>query len=239
VRASAREKTWGATQPQQRHYHHRVARRGRIAKPAAPLPRRAPQTATGTDIVDLLLVAAERVLAEHGLAGLTTNRCAKVAGVSVGSLYQYFPNKEAIVRALHERYSKQYVAVLPRVIGESAGQPFSVLAQRIADGYLDVIHSQAPIHRVLWELRSAADIHALIDQTLSTLIDVATLGIQQFGVASGEKARAIAFVMVHGVDGVGNAIAQRGPDFDARLIARSFVEMVTAYVDSLQNATRK
>lgn len=216
-----------------------MARRGRIAKPSAPLPRRTPQSAIGTDIVELLLVAAERVLAEHGLDGLTTNRCAKVAGVSVGSLYQYFPNKQAIVRALHERYSKQTLAVLPRVIAESAGQPFAVLALRIADAYVDVVQTQAPIHRALWEMRSAADIHELVDENLATLMDVATIAIMQFGIATPEKARAFAFVLVHAIDGIGNAIAQQGNAVDGRLIARTFAEMAAAYVDAIQSAQRK
>ena len=51
-------------------------------------------------MVDTILQAAARVLAEEGLGRATTNRIAEVAGVSIGSLYQYFPNKLAIVRAL-------------------------------------------------------------------------------------------------------------------------------------------
>lgn len=54
-------------------------------------------------MVEWIVDAAARILAAEGLAGLTTNRVAEVAGISVGSLYQYFPNKDAIVVTLIER----------------------------------------------------------------------------------------------------------------------------------------
>ncbi len=55
-------------------------------------------------LVAALLEATARILAADGWAALTTNRVARQAGVSVGSLYQYFPNKEALVAGLIERW---------------------------------------------------------------------------------------------------------------------------------------
>ena len=54
-------------------------------------------------MVEVILEAAARVLRTHALDGFSTNRTAEVAGISVGSLYQYFPNKDALVVALIER----------------------------------------------------------------------------------------------------------------------------------------
>jgi AcrR family transcriptional regulator len=54
-------------------------------------------------MVELVLEAATRVLSSHSLAGFNTNRVAEVAGISVGSLYQYFPNKSSLIAALIER----------------------------------------------------------------------------------------------------------------------------------------
>jgi AcrR family transcriptional regulator len=53
--------------------------------------------------MEVVLQAAARVLSKESLAGFTTNRVAEVAGVSIGSLYQYFPNKSALVAALIAR----------------------------------------------------------------------------------------------------------------------------------------
>ncbi|MFM7506714.1 MAG: TetR/AcrR family transcriptional regulator [Rubrivivax sp.] len=66
--------------------------------------RKAPRQQRSNDTVETLLAAAARVLERESLAGFNTNRVAEVAGVSVGSLYQYFPNKSALIAALIDRH---------------------------------------------------------------------------------------------------------------------------------------
>ncbi len=66
-------------------------------------PRKSPRQSRSRDTVSTLLDAAARVLATDSLVGFNTNRVAEVAGVSVGSLYQYFPNKAALIGALIDR----------------------------------------------------------------------------------------------------------------------------------------
>lgn len=72
------------------------------AKKSALAPRKRPLQARSQATVRAILEAAARVLARESLAGFNTNRVAEIAGISVGSLYQYFPNKEALVTALIE-----------------------------------------------------------------------------------------------------------------------------------------
>ena len=67
--------------------------------------RKRPRQERARVTVDALLDATAQVLIKDGYDGLSTNRVAAVAGVSVGSLYQYFPSKEALVAALLDRYS--------------------------------------------------------------------------------------------------------------------------------------
>ncbi|WP_417525236.1 TetR/AcrR family transcriptional regulator [Marinovum sp.] len=67
----------------------------------APLePRKAPRQARSRHTRDAILTAAGGILAANGLRGLTTNHVARAAGVSIGALYQYYPNKQAIIGAL-------------------------------------------------------------------------------------------------------------------------------------------
>jgi len=73
--------------------------------------------------VDAILLAAAHILKTEGFARTTTNRIAEKAGVSVGSLYQYFPNKEAIVVALRERHLDWYDDCVRAEIERGRGLP--------------------------------------------------------------------------------------------------------------------
>jgi AcrR family transcriptional regulator len=66
-------------------------------------PRKKPTQARARRTVDLILEAAAQILARHGEERLTTNRIAELAGFSIGTLYQYFPNRESVLDALIER----------------------------------------------------------------------------------------------------------------------------------------
>jgi AcrR family transcriptional regulator len=67
-------------------------------------PRKRPVQQRSKTTVDVILLAAAQVFEVHGYAAGTTNRIAERAGVSIGTLYQYFPSKEAIAVALLERH---------------------------------------------------------------------------------------------------------------------------------------
>lgn len=72
-------------------------------------PRKTPSQPRSAYTVDAILEGAAHILERHGLAGYTTNAIAALAGVSIGSLYQYFPTKDAVTVALIERELKDLV----------------------------------------------------------------------------------------------------------------------------------
>ncbi len=71
--------------------------------PTSTTPRKVPAQARSRATVKAIVQAAAQVLEREGIQALTTKRIAEVAGVSIGSLYQYFPGKQAVVVALIER----------------------------------------------------------------------------------------------------------------------------------------
>lgn len=86
---------------------------------ADPLkPRKQPGQRRSAETVSAILEASARILEDAGFEGYTTNRVAELAGVSIGSLYQYFPNKDSITRALIVREMEQ---ALRDVEGAAAG----------------------------------------------------------------------------------------------------------------------
>jgi AcrR family transcriptional regulator len=72
---------------------------------------------------ETILEGATRVLVREGPAAFTTNRVAEVAGVSVGSLYQYYPNKEAVLFRLHEREAQATWATLDEILSDASRTP--------------------------------------------------------------------------------------------------------------------
>ncbi len=80
----------------------------------------------------MILEAATRVLTREGRAALNTNRVAEVAGVSVGSLYQYFPSKEAILAALVAQARAERLRALGAQVTELTGRPLMEALRALA-----------------------------------------------------------------------------------------------------------
>lgn len=78
-------------------------------------PRKVPQQARSRKMVSQILEAATRVLEEDGLKGFNTNAVAEAAGISIGSLYQYFPDKDSMVAMLIHRRVKAFLLALQNV----------------------------------------------------------------------------------------------------------------------------
>lgn len=89
--------------------------------------RKAPKQARSTELVAAILEAAIQVLAQEGAQRFTTARVAEKAGVSVGSLYQYFPNKAAILFRLQSDEWQQTHAMLADILGDAKKPPLTRL----------------------------------------------------------------------------------------------------------------
>lgn len=100
------------------------------------LMRRAPKQRRSQQTVDAVLEAARLVAKRHGARALTTNRIAEVAGVSVGSLYQYFPDKRAIFAALHDRHVDDVRRVIERTIADCASAPLEDFARELVSSLM-------------------------------------------------------------------------------------------------------
>src|SRR6187402_2230817 len=83
-----------------------------LAPKPSTRPRKAAIQERSRATVDALLDATARILTKHGYDRASTNRVAEAAGVSIGSLYQYFPSKEALVASLMERHVDEIRSIL-------------------------------------------------------------------------------------------------------------------------------
>lgn len=162
-----------------------------VRRPATKPRKRAGQ-ARSLATVDALVDATARILVREGFDKASTNRIAEVAGVSVGSLYQYFPGKEALVVAVAQRHSAELMRV---VRGELA----KVAALPLDQGIAALIAAAVAAHRVDPKL------HRVLAEEIprvGALHEVGTFNRDNYALFAGYLARHRSEV---GVDGLGLA----------------------------------
>src|SRR6185437_1910622 len=89
-------------------------------------PRKLASQERSRQTVNSILEATTRVLIKDGYDRASTNKIAAVAGVSVGSLYQYFPSKEALVAAVSERHSQEVLELMRTTLVKVSSLPLEV-----------------------------------------------------------------------------------------------------------------
>ena len=117
--------------------------------PPLPQPRRVPRQARSRALVEAILEATARVLAERGYAGTNTNLVAERAGVSVGSVYQYFPNKDSLITALHERHATEMQAAMETVLATAHPRGLRGQLAALVHAWLAAHQVEPELHRVL------------------------------------------------------------------------------------------
>lgn len=99
-------------------------------------PRKSPVQARSAVTVEALHIAAIQVLTEEGLSRCTTTRIAARAGASVGSLYQYFPNRDALLAAVLEKHLEGIAAAVERACHDHRGKRLSEMASAFVVAFL-------------------------------------------------------------------------------------------------------
>jgi AcrR family transcriptional regulator len=118
-------------------------------RPAARSPRNRPQQSRSRVTVGSILDAAIRIFEQQGTEAATTSRIAEVAGVSVGTLYQYFQNRDAILDALQDREFERATAMMQRVLSGGALASDREVARSVVEGLLGLYRAAPALHRAL------------------------------------------------------------------------------------------
>ena len=120
-------------------------------------PRKLPVQARSTASVDAILEAIVQVLLSVGKERLTTTRVASRAGVSVGTLYQYFPNKSALLQAVLKRHMDEVMEAVERVCREQKGNPAREMAISLVSAFLEAKLKEAKTSVALYSVSSDVD----------------------------------------------------------------------------------
>jgi AcrR family transcriptional regulator len=173
-----------------------------------PAPRKAPKQARSRETVEVILEAAARVFVRHGYARATTNRIAEAAGISVGSLYQYFPSKDAIAVEILRRYRETLLALVSQHLEGVAVATLEPVVRALLGALLRAEAIDPALHRVL------------IEQVLRTSARGEILGFE-------ERLEA---ALAEAIRAGGGALFARDPDMTAFVLVRAILGTVHAGV---------
>jgi AcrR family transcriptional regulator len=112
-------------------------------------PRREPTQTRGIAAIDAILDATSRELVARGYDALTTTQVAAAAGVSVGAVYQYFPNKAALVTAVARRHAERMVETVQRAAVSAASASIPEAVRILCDALVRAHRLDAQLNRVL------------------------------------------------------------------------------------------
>lgn len=131
--------------------------------PSKLKPRKTPSQSRSRVTVDAIFEATIQVLLKQSLAGLTTTSVADRAGVSVGTMYQYFPNKQALVYALNERFLTRLAEKVEDTCTNMAGHPASEGAEALIETYWSVKTERMELTHALYRSVAELDNDARVD----------------------------------------------------------------------------
>jgi AcrR family transcriptional regulator len=197
-------------------------------------PRKKPVQQRSRFTVDQILEAAARVFAERGYAGATTNHIAKRAGVSIGSLYQYFPNKDTILVALQEQHMESGAEVLQESMQKALEEkkaPEHLLRSFVRQ--IIEMHASEPAlhHALLYEGPRTPELseraHA-IEESMAHAVEQILAGR---GGISRRHAKHAAYLVVHVVENMAHEFVIHPPlDMSVEVFVKELVSMLSGYI---------
>ncbi len=133
-------------------------------------PRKSASQQRSRVTVAAILDATARVLTQQGYARASTNRIAAVAGVSIGSLYQYFPNKQALIAALVARHNREILDLLEHAMRQCAHASLVEVMRELVRAMLAAHRIDPELHRIFKEevprIGRLAEVEAIRKETL-------------------------------------------------------------------------
>jgi AcrR family transcriptional regulator len=207
-----------------------------MPRPLRPLtaPRKAPVQERSIQLVRDILEAAIRVLARFGAARFTTIRVAEAAGVSVGSLYQYFPNKQAILYRLQTDEWEQTGATIDALLGDATQPPAARLRGTIRAFFRSEC-AEAPLRLALDA--ATPSYHEAPESRAARRRSRRIVGAFVAAAAPRANARQRAFaadLLFTTITAVGKQVSERRPsDAEVERWADAIADMLTTYLARL------
>jgi len=194
-------------------------------------PRKSPVQARSTASVNAILEATIQVLLDVGKEQLTTTRVAHRAGVSVGTLYQYFPNKSALLQAALRNHLESVAEALEKVCQEERGSPLSQMVTRIVNTFLEAKIKDLKTSLALYSvssdvdgLRIAKDAGARVNKAILSMLASAPQPL-------GKDPQLVASMIQGAMGGVSRRLLESpSPEKQYQPLSEELVLMIRAYL---------
>lgn len=195
-------------------------------------PRHKPQQERAQDTVEIILEATVRVMTKEGYGRTTTNRIAAMAGVSIGTLYRYFPSKDALLAALYRRYSEETLTHIAATIHAMRSAPLAEALRAVIKEEFRSHLGDAPVHRILSERVLQTDAHAHHDVILERYVQLVReeLALRRAEIGDVDPNRT-AFILVHIIHSLSHAALQHRPAyFTDEVYLEECVQLALSYL---------
>ncbi len=196
------------------------------------LTRRKPAQERARQKIELILEAAIRIIDEDSLEALTTNRIAERAGISIGTLYQYFSNKKEILTELGRRELKSVTAKMIATLSGAHPQSSDDQVRALIRVVFGAFGGRAKVHRVLLESALARGAHALPDEVPALIANLLSgPGVITPDGSHRRLSAAEAFVLTQAFTGVVRAaIGLRAKDLPRAQIEDALLRLVQGFL---------
>jgi AcrR family transcriptional regulator len=181
-------------------------------------------------MVERIIAAGHQVLLERGYEATTTNHIAAAAGISPGSLYQYFPDKNAIVDRVLDRYAVELATRMSRAFLGALGSSTAAGARATATAMLDAFEENPGLLRVLVEQvpRSNDSARAVFARRMDDMM--ATAILSQPGRDPDRPVEAVAWILVRTVEHVTISYVLERPPLDRDVVIDELTGLITGYL---------
>jgi AcrR family transcriptional regulator len=196
-------------------------------------PRKSPVQARSTASVDAILHATVQVLLRVGKERLTTTRVAYRAGVSVGTLYQYFPNKSALLQAALKRHLDGVTETVEAVCREQRGSSLQQMGTALVTAFLQAKMSDVRTSVALYSVSSDVD-GAKIVQQVGIRVNKAIIEMLATApVPLAKDLHVVASMLQAAMAGVSRRLLESpAPEKESDIFQQELVFIACAYLDA-------
>ncbi len=177
-------------------------------------PRKQPQQDRSRVTVEAILEATTHILTEEGYDRANTNRIAERAGISIGSLYQYFPNKESLMAALIEQHSNEMAELVETKLNHLFDLPLEIVVPELIKAVIAAHAINPRLHQVLSEEIPRLGKSIQMEQAQARIAEILRSYLDRWSDSiAPQNLEMTVFILCRTVDALSHAAVIEYPDF--------------------------